>query len=51
MLGYENATELLYNEQEGIDYDKKYYDSRRKKTLNKQARYNIVFGEEERTPS
>jgi alkylated DNA repair dioxygenase AlkB len=34
----------LYNEQEKVKYDKKYWDNRRQKTLNKRARYNIVFG-------
>ena len=36
----------LYNEQEGIAYDTKYWDSRRNRTLNKRARLNIVFGNE-----
>lgn len=34
----------LYSEQELIEYDQKYWDNRRKKALNKRARYNIVFG-------
>lgn len=34
----------LYLEQEIVEYDKKYWDYRRSKTLNKRARYNIVFG-------
>ena len=38
----------LYNEQKSkVDYDSKFWDNRRSKTLNKQARKNIVFGEEE----
>jgi alkylated DNA repair dioxygenase AlkB len=36
----------LYLEQEIVEYDQKYWDNRRKKTLNKRARYNIVFGKE-----
>jgi alkylated DNA repair dioxygenase AlkB len=36
----------LYFEQETVEYDQKYWDNRRKKTLNKRARYNIVFGKE-----
>ncbi len=36
----------LYAEQETVEYDKKYWDNRRKKTLNKRARYNIVYGKE-----
>lgn len=39
-----NPDELLA-EQQSIEYDTKYWDTRRRKTLNKQARYNIVFGE------
>jgi len=34
----------LYEEQLSIDYDDKYFDSRRQKILNKKARKNIVFG-------
>lgn len=34
----------LYLEQETVEYDQKYWDNRRSKTLNKRARYNIVFG-------
>lgn len=41
----------LYLEQETINYDKKYWDNRRKKTLNKRARYNIVFGKEKKNNS
>ena len=42
-----NKTKKLLKEQQKIDYDKKYFDNRRQKTLNKRARYNIVFGDEE----
>jgi alkylated DNA repair dioxygenase AlkB len=45
-LGKNSADKLLH-EQDNIQYDKKYFDNRRKKTLNKRARYNIVFGEQE----
>lgn len=45
MMGEENSADRLYQEQEEIEYDRKFYDNRRKKTLNKQARFNIVFGE------
>ena len=44
-LGKGYADKLL-NEQLKVEYDKKYYDIRTKKTKNKRARYNIVFGEE-----
>lgn len=36
----------LYGEQESIDYDEKYWDNRRQRTLNKRARLNVVFGRE-----
>ena len=42
-----NSADILLKEQDNIQYDKKYFDNRRKKTLNKRARYNIVFGEHE----
>lgn len=45
-LGINGADKLL-QEQDNINYDKKYFDYRRKKTLNKRARYNIVFGKQE----
>eukprot|EP00300_Choanocystis_sp_HF-7_P041091 c7717_g1_i2.p1 GENE.c7717_g1_i2~~c7717_g1_i2.p1 ORF type:complete len:300 (+),score=67.00 c7717_g1_i2:62-901(+) len=41
----------LFSEQLGLKYDDKYFDRRRGKTLNKQARLNVVFGEEARTAS
>ena len=38
----------LYDEQKTkVEYDSKYWDNRRGKTLNKRARKNIVFGKEE----
>jgi alkylated DNA repair dioxygenase AlkB len=40
------AADKFLNEQKEISYDKKYYCTRTKKTKNKQARYNIVFGDE-----
>lgn len=42
-----NGADKLLKEQKTINYDKKYFDYRRKKTLNKRARYNIVFGTQE----
>ena len=42
-----NGADKLLKEQKTINYDKKYFDYRRKKTLNKRARYNIVFGKNE----
>ncbi len=46
LLGSDKTKKLL-KEQSNIEYDKKYFDKRRNKTLNKRARYNIVFGDEE----
>jgi alkylated DNA repair dioxygenase AlkB len=37
------CADSLLAEQRGVDYDKQFYDNRRKKTLHKRARYNIVF--------
>ena len=37
----------LYKEQSNIEYDAKYWDTRRRSTLNKRARKNIVFGKDE----
>lgn len=36
----------MLDEQNNISYDRKYFDSRKKKMLNKVARYNTVFGDE-----
>jgi hypothetical protein len=35
----------LFAEMKGFGWDKKFYDTRRKKVLNKQARHNVCFGE------
>jgi alkylated DNA repair dioxygenase AlkB len=35
----------LYMEQECLDHDMKYYDTRRKRVLNKRARYNLCFNQ------
>lgn len=40
----------MFNEQKALSWDKKYYDTRRKKVLNKNARYNLCYGEEGRAP-
>ena len=39
------AADKFLREQKSLNYDKKYYENRFNKTLNKRARYNIVFGE------
>ena len=42
-LNYSFSADKLLAEQQTIEYDNKYFDKRRQKTLNKRARYNIVF--------
>lgn len=36
---------LFMEQQQSVVYDKMFWDNRRKKTLNKRARYNTTFGE------
>lgn len=48
MKGDANA---LYAEQKNIPYDRLYFDARRQKTLNKRARFNVVFGDVGQTAS
>lgn len=38
------------SEQIKLEWDKKYWDTRRKKVLNKQARYNLCYGKETQKP-
>src|SRR5690606_17950458 len=38
--------ESIYEEHTRLDYDKKYYDTRRNKVLNKLARWNLCFDHE-----
>lgn len=40
------TTNEIFNELKQLNWDKKYYDVRRKKWLNKHARYNLCFGNE-----
>jgi len=40
----------IFNEHINLDWDKKYYDTRRKKVLNKNARYNLCYGKESKDP-
>jgi len=51
LLNKDKGANKLLKEQKKLEYDKKYYESRFSKTLNKRARYNIVFGEENVEPS
>ena len=46
LIGGGSTADALLEEQRSVPYDRKYFDTRRQKTLNKQARYNIVFSEE-----
>ena len=39
-----NSTQDLFIELTNFEWDKKYWDQRRQKVLNKRARYNICFG-------
>ena len=41
----------LYKEMNSFDWDKKYYDTRRKKVLNKNARHNVCFDDEQNVPN
>ena len=41
----------LYKEQLTFDWDKKYWDRRRQKVLNKHARYNVCYGTYFQEPS
>ena len=47
LLGRPLAADDLYHEQTHVEYDRKFWHARQKKTMNKQARYNVVFGAEE----
>tara|TARA_B100001540_G_C15801729_1_gene640190 strand:+ start:350 stop:1156 length:807 start_codon:yes stop_codon:yes gene_type:complete len=41
----------LCKEMISFDWDKKYYDTRRKKVLNKNARHNVCFDDEQNVPN
>eukprot|EP00656_Telonema_subtile_P024188 TRINITY_DN2613_c0_g2_i10.p1 TRINITY_DN2613_c0_g2~~TRINITY_DN2613_c0_g2_i10.p1 ORF type:complete len:227 (-),score=44.77 TRINITY_DN2613_c0_g2_i10:424-1104(-) len=51
LLKSKSSADELLSEQDGIAYDRKFYNTRQKKTMNKQARYNVVFGEADVTAS
>lgn len=40
-----NTIQELYNEMNSFEWDRKYYDIRRQKVLNKHARANVCFGD------
>lgn len=50
-LNRESAADDLLREQKAVQYDCKFWDARRSRTLNKRARYNIVFGDKGTKPS
>ena len=39
---------MLYQEQESVEYEKKYFDYKRNKVMDMVARYNTVFADEAR---
>jgi hypothetical protein len=44
------TADSIFIEQNNLAWDKKYYDTRRKKVLNKSARYNLCYGDEHIDP-
>ena len=51
LSGIEKSSEDMYRELDGLEVDKKYFDKRRSKVLNKLARHNLCFGEESKEPN
>ena len=49
LLNSEEA-DALYKEQQALEWDNKYYDTRRKKVLNKRRRHNLMYAEEGQEP-
>ncbi|GMH48220.1 hypothetical protein TrVE_jg11660 [Triparma verrucosa] len=45
-----NSADRLLEEQKVIEYDRKFFNARQKKTMNKRARYNTTFDDAEPTP-
>ena len=46
----DNDLRELWSELTSFEWDKRYWDTRRKKVLNKHARYNVCFGDESQEP-
>lgn len=46
LAGGANAADRLLAEQAAVEYDRQFWDGRRKRTLHKRARHNVVFGDE-----
>ena len=48
IIGDENVNDF-YKRLNELEWDKKYWDTRRQKVLNKHARWNLIFGDEPQT--
>jgi len=46
----ENSADDMFNEQLELKWDKKYFDNRRGKVLNKHARYNLCYSKKSQKP-
>ena len=46
----EEDAKKMFKEQLQFDWDRKYWDNRRQKVLNKRARFNVCYGEESVEP-
>ena len=51
LLNDAGAADRMLAEQSSVVYDKKFWNARRSKTLNKRARYNVLFGPEAQAAS
>lgn len=50
-IGDEYTFEKFWDELTDFEWNKKYWDTRRKKVLNKHARYNVYFGNKRQEPN
>lgn len=50
ILDDDNAADMMYDEQINLKWDKKFFDTRRQKVLNKHARYNLCYSREYQEP-
>lgn len=46
LLKQKGAADKMYEEQENIEYDKKYFDPKKNKVMDMVARYNTIFGDQ-----
>ena len=51
LLSDSDAPDRMLREQRGVAYDQKFWHARQRRTLNKRARYNVLFGPEMRAAS